>query len=99
MTVTKDFRDERGIMRRVLLPHDDANPEEGVPLSLNLDHLYEHAPPDFVAQLSSALFSRGLVEPRDFLRPGGHELTRDAVLDCVREDALSIISLARSMLD
>ena len=99
MTVTKDYADESGVMHRVLLPHDDANREEGIPLSLDLRILYPDAPIGFVARLSEALFTRGLVEPHDYMRPGGHELARDAVLSTVKEDALSIISLAKSMLD
>jgi len=97
--ITKDYRGEDGIMRRVLLPHDDAVTSEGVPVSVDIGQLYPHAPPEFVARLSQALFDRGLIEPRDFLRPGAHELTRDAFLDVIREDALSIVSLAKSMME
>lgn len=99
MTVKVDYRDDRGIMHRVLVPSEDAQREEGIPLSLDIERLYSHMPSEFVARLSVALFARGLVEPADFLKPGGHELTRDAVLDVVREDALSIISSAKSMID
>jgi|SRR5579864_88621 len=97
MTVIKDYRDESGIMRRVLLPDDNALVSEGVPLSLDITQLYSHMPIEFVARLSQALWDRGLVEPTDFFKPGAHELCRDAVLDTVKFDALSIVSLARSM--
>jgi hypothetical protein len=96
--IKKDYRDSSGIMRRVLVPNDDANLSEGVPLSLDLERLYSDVPIGFVAKLSEALFNRGLIEPSDFMKPGAHELCRDAVMDVMREDALSIISLARSML-
>jgi len=98
MAIKRDYRDESGIMRRVLIPNEDSNPAEGVPLSVDVGQLYQDVPHDFVVRLSNALFDRGLIEPSDFLRPGGHELTRDAFLDCVRQDALSIISLAKSMI-
>lgn len=86
-------------MRRVLLPNDDALPSEGIPLSLDVGQLYAHMPVEFVARLVESLWARGLVEPDDFFKPGAHELCRDAVMDTVKFDALSIISLARSMRD
>jgi len=98
MSIKKDYRDESGIMHRVLLPHDDALVSEGIPISVEIRQLYDNAPLDFVVRLSNALWDRGLIEPSDFFKPGAHELTRDAFLSCVREDALSIISLAKSMI-
>ena len=97
--VKVDYVDERGIRRRVLLPKEGLDPAEGIPLSLDIAQLYSHMPPEFLVRLSEALFARGLVEPADFFKPGAHEQTRDAVLDVTRYDALSIISLAKQMID
>ena len=97
MAVIKDYTDADGVKHRVLVPNEDSIVEEGVPVSLDIRQLYSHMPPGFVAKLTEALWSRGLIEPADYFKPGAHELTRDAILDMVRFDALSIISLARSM--
>lgn len=90
----KDYYDERGIKRRVLVPSDDIPLSEGIPVSLPLENLYVDAPTEFVVRLTNALFARGLVEPEDFMKPGAAELVRVALLDTLRFDAQSIVSLA-----
>jgi hypothetical protein len=94
--VNIDYRDEHGIDRRVLVPEDDgANPSEGVPLSLDVDSLYEHMPIKFRQQLVKELWARNLIEPADFLRPGAAELIRAALLSVVKRDTMDILNLAR----
>lgn len=93
---TVDYTDEHGIHRRVLLPKDfDGDPAEGIPVSLDLTHLYPHMPPDFHAWLTEELWARGLVEPKDFLTPAAPELIRAALFGAVRQDTLSIMALAK----
>jgi len=99
MSTKVDYLDSNGIHRRVLLPNDDADANEGIPLSLPLESLFGHMPVSFQARLSSELFERGLVEPSDFFKPGAAELTRGAILSVCKHDALSIISLAKSLLE
>ncbi len=95
-TISIDYRDELGIDRRVLVPEDDgANPSEGVPLSLDVDSLYEHMPVKFRQQLIKELWARNLIEPTDFLRPGAAELIRAALLSVVKRDTMDILNLAR----
>jgi hypothetical protein len=94
-----DYTDKDGLRQRALVPNNGVDPGEGVPLSLPIRDLYGHMPLEFQVRLSDALFNRGLVEPRDFLRPGAAELTRNAILDVCKHDALSIISLAKSLLE
>lgn len=93
MTI-RDYYDYNGIKRRVLVPDDDAPPEEGVPLSLPVDELYSEMPLPFKQKLAEALFARGLIEPRDFFKAGAAELARAAILDVAKYDALDMITLA-----
>lgn len=92
--IKRDFFDDRGIKRRVLVPDENAPLTEGIPVSLPVDNLYNTAPPEFVVRLVNALFARGLVEPADFMQPGAAELTRVALLDTLKFDAQSIVSFA-----
>lgn len=94
--ITRDYTDDNGVYRRVLLPDEYSFPSEGIPVSLPLEKLFSHMPPEFIAELSKALWNRGLVEPSDFFKPGAAELTRSALMDVLKHDALSIISLAKS---
>lgn len=89
-----DYRDEFGIMRRVLLPAG-ASPQEGIPISLPVDELYGHMPIEFRQRLMEALWARELVEPRDFLRAGAAELIRSAWLSVVKYDVMDIQNLAK----
>lgn len=95
MNITVDYYDEDGIKRRVLVPDTDIPPREGIPLSLPVDKLYNSMPREFRVRLMEALWSRGLVEPADFFKPGAAELTRNAIMDTCKFDALDIISLAK----
>lgn len=93
-----DYRDERGIKRRALVPYDGVDPSEGVPLSLPIEQVYPDMPVAFIVRLTDALFERGLIEPADFFRAGAPELVRSAILDVAKHDALTIISLAKTLL-
>lgn len=94
MTITKNFRDNQGIMRRVLLSSDSDDPVEGIPISLALDQVYPDMPAAFVARLTDELWARGLVEAADYKRPGAPELARAAVQAAARHDAMTIITFA-----
>lgn len=94
-----DYTDALGIPRRVLLPDEASgiDPSEGIPLSLDLDDLYAHMPPDFLRRLYTELWARGLVEPQDYLRPGAADLFMAALRAVVKYDALNAIALAKEV--
>ncbi len=91
-----DYRDNQGIMRRVLLPDGaDSDPTEGIPVSLPVDDLFDHMPLPFRQKLMEELWARDLIEPNDFLRPGALEQIRSAWLSVAKKDSLDIQNLAR----
>lgn len=91
-----EYTDAQGVKRLVLLPDDvAADPAEGIPVDLDVETLYPHMPPAFIARLKSELWARGLVQPRDYLTPGAPERIRAALLATVKEDTMSILALAR----
>lgn len=90
-----DYRDARGVLHRVLVPIDgSASPDEGIPVSLDISALYSEMPDRFVAALTEALWSVGLVTPRDYVAPGAMEKARAALLSVVKRDALDLQALA-----
>jgi len=90
-----DFTDSAGRKRRALVPAGDGfKPEEGIPLSLDLDDLYPDAPVVFLTRLHNELWERGLIEPQDFLRPGAPETFKRALLSVIRLDFMTIKQLA-----
>ena len=98
MSQTIDFTDERGLKRRVLLPDTGGDPNEGIPVSLDVGTLYRHMPPEFIVRLTDALWAQGLIEPRDFLAAGAPERIRAALLATVKSDTMDIITLAKERL-
>lgn len=95
---TKDYRDSRGIMRRVYVPSEFDSPEEGVITSIYLDALYPGVSDAFLSRLVDELWSRGLILPEDFQKPGASEITRAAFMAACRNDALSIIGYASKVI-
>lgn len=93
--IRRDYFDERGIKRRVIVPDETTPLSEGIPVSVPVDTLYSHMPTEFVVHLVNALFARNLIEPDDFFKAGAAELTRGAILDAARFDALDILTLAK----
>lgn len=90
-----DYIDGAGRKRRSLIPDGSGIPgEEGIPLSLDLDDLYPEAPEAFLTQLHNELWSRGLIEARDFLRPGAPEDFKRAVLGVIRLDFTRVKQIA-----
>ena len=99
MGITRvDYFDKEGIQRRVLLPSDDgATPQEGIPVSLPVDQLYQHMPLKFRIALVEALWNVGLVEPEDFLQRTAPERIRAALMSVIKYDTMDIITLAQEM--
>jgi len=97
MAVTRiDYRDNDGIMRRVLVPTSgEAEPSEGVPVSLPVDYLYEHMPIEFRQRLMEALYTNGFIEPDDYLKAGAAERIRAAWLSVIKRDVLDIQQYAK----
>lgn len=91
--------DEDGIKRRVALPDLAFDTAEGIPVSLDVDSLYEHMPVSFRAKLVEELWNRDLIQPADFLRPGAAEKIRSALLSVVHFDTMDIITLAKERLN
>lgn len=89
-----DYTDKHGIKRRVLLPDGVTVHEEGIPVSLDVDRLFEDTTIEFRRRLVDTLWSMDLVEPCDFKRPGAAELVRAAIHSAIKVDTLNVITLA-----
>lgn len=99
-TTRVDYLDAEGIKRRVILPSDDGlNPEEGIPVSVPVDTLYEHMPLEFRRDLVEALWNNGLIESIDFLRKDAPDKIRASLLSVVKHDTMDILALAKEMKD
>lgn len=93
-----DYVDSEGIKRRVILPSDDgANPDEGIPISVPVDSLFEQMPVEFRRALVDALWANGLIEKDDFLRKDAPDKIRASLLSVVKHDTMDILNLAREM--
>lgn len=91
-----DYTDNAGRKRRVLIP-EGGRPEEGIPVSFDLDEVFPEAPTDFLTKLHNELWVRGLVEPRDFLKAGAPEEFKRALLAVTRLDFARIRQLAQEV--
>ena len=89
------YTDSEGRKRRALAVD---NPEEGIPLSMELDALFPDAPPAFLTKLHNTLWERGLREPQDYLTPGAPETYKRALLEVIRLDFHTIKQLAQERL-
>lgn len=94
-----DYVDGEGIKRQVALPDLSFEPTEGIPISLDVDSLFEHMPLSFRAQLVEELWNRDLIQPADFLKPGAAEKIRSAILSVAHFDTMDIITLAKERLN
>lgn len=93
-----DFLDEDGRWKRVYIPENQLGmvpPEEGIPVSLDISGLYAGVPGEFVTRVSNDLWNVGLIEPKDFLKPGAADKIRAALLSAIRSDTMDIIALAK----
>lgn len=91
-----DYTDSEGRKRRALAAD---KPDEGIPLSMELDALFPDAPADFLSKLHNALWARGLIEPRDYLQPGAPEIYKRALLSVIRLDFATIKQVAQERLN
>lgn len=94
-----DAEDDRGMMRRRLLPDSAVfvDPNEGLPIDFYdsiLAH-YHDAPEPFLIALCNALYHTGLVEAQDFLANDAATRFRRAMQATIKHDAFDIIELAR----
>ena len=97
---TIDYRDADGIQRRVALPDESTiDPSEGLPVSLNLDMLFEGLPHHFRVAFYQALWDVGLIEPCDYTRPGASDLFRRAMMIAIKQDFFAVLQLAREACD
>lgn len=97
--VEKSYVDASGIPTRVLIPEDATDLSAGIPVSLDISKLYEHMPPQFVVDFTTALHAQGLVKPSDYFEPGASDRYRAALLMVIRHDFLNIQALAKAELD
>lgn len=89
------YTDNAGITRVVLLPEGEADVTRGIPVSLDVSELFDHAPPGFSTTLQRKLADRGLLRPQDYLKPGAGTLIQAALLATIKQDAMAIIAYAR----
>lgn len=82
----------------VVIHPEGADPQEGIPVHLDLDALYGHLPVEFRAKLYQALHERGLIEPADYLSPGADQRFKSAVLHVIKHDFFNVQQLAREAL-
>lgn len=90
-----DYTDERGIKRRVLIPDHTVPPEEGIPISIQLDKQFEGLPDTTLARLVDELWAVELIEPQDFFKPGAFPRIQAAIAAFIRTDAFTLQSLAK----
>lgn len=93
--IRKDYTDERGIKRRVLLPEDGIDPREGILVSMPLDDVFETLPASFVARLTDECWKRGLIEAEDFTRPGAAESYKAAFRAIIASDFHVLVTRAK----
>lgn len=92
----KDYTDENGIKRRVVLPPDsDLDPREGIPISMPLDEIFETLPASFVARLTDECWKRGLIKPEDYIRPGAGEMYKAAFRAIIATDFHVLVTRAK----
>lgn len=98
--VERKYVDESGINRLVLVPANSNGIDlsEGIPISLDLDPLYEHLPLEFRVRLYNALWDRGLIKPHDFLAPDAPEKYMAAIRSIIKRDALDAVKLANEVI-
>lgn len=95
--ITKDFNDKDGVKRRVLVTDESTPPEQGIPLSIQLDEELRKRgnSPDFIRRLYTELSARGLITPSDFLRAESSMLIRSALLSTIQVDSQILQSIAK----
>lgn len=97
--IEKQYTDESGIPRLVLIPDNESDVSLGIPISLSLDSLYGHMPLDFQRALVTALHDQGLVKAQDYFAPDAYTKFRAALLSVIRHDFFSVQSLAKESLN
>lgn len=98
--IKHDYRDSRGIMRRVLLPPNGAiAPEEGIPIDMFdvLDELLHDVPWSFRERLYTALWRRNLIEVSDLQTSQGASLYMAAFKEAVKVDAFSVLTRVKEL--
>lgn len=96
--VRKQYLDQTGISRVVLLPEGEKDVKTGIPVSLDLSPLFGHMPDEFQRSLYEALHAKGLVDAADYFKPGAAERFRSALLSVVKHDFFSVQTLAKEEL-
>lgn len=93
------YEDGSGIPRVVLVPPGEKDKSTGIPLSLDLAPLFGHMPTEFQKAFYKALHDQGLIEPKDFFKPGAADRYQRAVRTVIKHDFLSIQALAKQELN
>lgn len=96
--VRKEYIDDAGVNRVVLLPKGETDVKAGIPVTLDLSPLYGHMPDKFQRELYAALHAQGLVEAADYFKTGAAERFRAAMLSVIKHDFPSVQSLAKEEL-
>lgn len=98
--IVRDYDDKYGIRRRVLLPDDDTNVEEGVPISMFWDAFFLERgfSLGFVKRFVDETWGRNLITPQECADQRNAELLRAAWLGAAKADVLDLQGLAREQL-
>lgn len=94
----KTFTNDLGHPQVVLLPEGETDVKAGIPVSLDLSGLYAHMPESFLKALYDNLHAQGLIEAKDFFKPGASDRFRAAMLSVIRHDFLSVQTIANEEL-
>lgn len=98
--IKRDYRDERGVMRRVFIPEGyEVSLQEGIPADIFdvLDELYADTPWSFRERLYTALWRRNIIEVVDLQSSQGATLYMAALKEAVKADAFSVLTRVKEL--
>lgn len=93
MAIEKEYTDERGVQRRVIVDKPNTKASEGIPIDVFdiLDNTFNESPLSFRIKLYKGLWDRGLIEKKDFLKSTAAKDFRSAILAAIARDAETAI--------
>lgn len=97
--IIKDYTDDRGVQRRVIVKNASDSPSEGIPHDIydRLDELYADAPERFRLTLYRKLWARGLITREDFEKPNAPVTFRRAFQSAVASEAQHAVHYVMEM--
>lgn len=94
MAIVKEYLDDRGVQRRVLVDKPNTRPSEGVPIDVFdiLEDTFKDSPLSFRQKLYQGLWDRNLIEKKDFQKSTAPKDFRSALLAAIARDAETAIN-------